>query len=204
MAISREMTKVRAKKEIESPILSFKTASQWEKWLEKNHDTSAGTWLKIQKKDSGQPSLTYADALDAALCYGWIDGQKKSGDDHSWLQKFTPRSSKSGWSKKNTEHVERLTKAGRMKPAGLAAVKAAKSDGRWEAAYDSQRNSKIPEDFLEALGRDKKAQAFFESLNKTNLYSIVYRLQTAKKPETREKRMKAILEMMAKGKKFHP
>lgn len=188
----------------ESPIKSFETAAQWEKWLAKNHAISDGVWLRIPKKDSGLPSLTYAEALDAALCYGWIDGQKRSNDHHSWLQRFTPRSLKSGWSKRNTEHVERLTKAGRMRPAGVAAVEAAKRDGRWKAAYDSQGNSKIPEDFLKELSRDKRAQAFFNSLNKANLYSITYRLHTAKKPETREKRMKTILEMMSKGKKFHP
>jgi uncharacterized protein YdeI (YjbR/CyaY-like superfamily) len=188
----------------ESAIKSFETAARWESWLAKYHAISDGIWLRISKKDPVRQSLTYAEALDVALCYGWIDGQKRSHDDRSWLQKFTPRSSKSGWSKKNTEHVERLTKAGKMRPAGLAAVEAAKKDGRWRAAYDSQSNSKIPEDFLKELSRDKRAQAFFNSLNKANLYAIAYRLQTAKRPETREKRKKAILEMMAKGKKFHP
>lgn len=196
--------KSKSKKNAQLPILSFETSSQWEKWLTKNHPLSDGVWLQIQKKDSDQRSLTYADALDMALCYGWIDGQKKPLDDRSWLQKFTRRSSKSNWSKKNREHVARLIKAGKMKAPGLKAVKTAKEDGSWEAAYDSQRTSKIPEDFLKALSGNKKAQAFFETLNKANLYSIAYRLQTAKKPETREKRMKEILEMMAKGKKFHP
>lgn len=186
------------------PIKSFETAAKWDSWLAKNHDSSAGVWLQLQKNNLDRQALTYAEALDVALCYGWIDGQKKANDDHSWLQKFTPRSPKSGWSKKNTEHVKRLTKAGRMKPSGLATVEAAKNDGRWKAAYDSQANSKVPEDFLKALSRDPKSLAFFSSLNKANLYSIAYRLQTAKKPETREKRMKTILEMMAKGKKFHP
>jgi uncharacterized protein YdeI (YjbR/CyaY-like superfamily) len=186
------------------PVLTFETAAEWEHWLSKNGGTSAGAWLQISKKDSGLQSLTYAEALDEALCYGWIDGQKKSNDARSWLQKFTPRTTKSGWSKKNTEHVERLIKAGKMKKAGLAVVQAAKKDGRWKAAYDSPSNAKIPEDFLKALARDKKAHAFFDSLNRANLYAITYRLQTAKKPETREKRMKMILEMMARGKKFHP
>jgi uncharacterized protein YdeI (YjbR/CyaY-like superfamily) len=172
--------------------------------LAKNHELSNGVWLQLEKKDSNRRSLTYAKALDAALCHGWIDGQKKANDGRSWLQKFCRRGPKSGWSKRNTEHVERLIKAGKMKTAGLAAVEAAKEDGRWKAAYDSQGNSKIPADFLKALGRGKKALAFFNSLNKANLYSIAFRLQTAKTPETREKRMRAILEMMAKGKKFHP
>jgi uncharacterized protein YdeI (YjbR/CyaY-like superfamily) len=188
----------------ELPILSFETSKQWERWLAKNYNSLGGIWLRITKKNSGQQSVTYAEALDAALCYGWIDGQKKSNDDCSWLQKFTRRRPKSAWSKKNTEHVKRLTKAGKMKPAGLAAVEEAKKDGRWKAAYHSQSKSEIPEDFLKELSRNKKAQAFFNSLNKTNLYSVAYRLQTARKPETRKRRMKAILEMMANGKKFHP
>ncbi len=204
MTTPKNKTKTRVNRDMKLSILSFESAKHWERWLAKNHKLSSGVWLRIQKKDSDRQSVTYAKALDVALCYGWIDGQKKSADDQSWLQKFTPRGLKSAWSKKNTEHVERLTMAGKMKPAGLAAVEAAKNDGRWKAAYDSQANSKIPEDFLKALGRNKKSQAFFNSLNKTNLFSIAYRLQTAKKPETREKRMRAILEMMAKGKKFHP
>jgi len=198
------MVKKAADPKTELPILSFKSAKQWANWLATNHDMSSGVWLQIQKKKTHPPSLTYAEALDEALCFGWIDGQKKAKDDLSWLQKFTRRGPKSGWSKKNTEHVARLTKAGKMRPPGLAAIESAKKDGRWKAAYDSQRNSQIPEDFIKALSHNKKALEFFRTLNKTNLYSIAYRLQTAKKPETREKRMKAILEMMSKGKKFHP
>ncbi|MHB1926708.1 MAG: YdeI/OmpD-associated family protein [Leptospirillum sp.] len=204
MATPKDETKTKADQDKERQIMSFESAKDWERWLARNHELSSGIWLQIQKKDSGRQSLSYAEALDVALCYGWIDGQKKPNDDRSWHQKFTRRVPKSGWSKKNTEHVERLTKAGKMKPAGLAAVEAAKKDGLWKSAYDSQGNSKIPEDFLNALGRDKKAEAFFNSLNKANLYSIAYRLQTAKNPETRERRMRVILEMMAEGKKFHP
>jgi uncharacterized protein YdeI (YjbR/CyaY-like superfamily) len=204
MATLKDKTKTKADQDKELQIMSFESAKNWERWLARNQELSSGVWLRIQKKDSGRQSLSYAEALDVALCYGWIDGQKKPNDDQSWLQKFTPRGPKSGWSKKNTEHVERLTTAGKMKPAGLAAVEAAKKDGLWKAAYNSQGNSKIPEDFLNALGRDKKAEAFFNSLNKANLYSIAYRLQTAKNPETRERRMRAILEMMAEGKKFYP
>jgi uncharacterized protein YdeI (YjbR/CyaY-like superfamily) len=140
-------------------------------------------------------------------CYfrldGWIDGQKKAHDDYSWLQKFTPRRPKSGWSKMNTRHAERLIESEKMAPAGLKEVEAAKRDGRWKAAYDSFGNATVPIDFLKELAKDNKAKAFFETLNKTNLYSIAYRLQTAKKPETREKRMKAIIEMLARGEKFH-
>lgn len=185
-------------------ILHFKTSVDFRHWLEKNHVSSDGLWLRISKKNAGEKSLTYAEALDEALCYGWIDGQKKPFDEQSWLQKFTPRRSRSGWSKLNTRHVERLTKAGAMTPAGLEAVRAAKADGRWEAAYASPRNAGPPEDFLKELSKNKKAKTFFETLNKANVYSIVYRLQTAKNPETREKRMKVILAMMEQGKAFHP
>ena len=182
----------------------FKSSADFRRWLEKNHARSDGIWLRIFKKASNGKSLTYAEALDQALCYGWIDGQKKPFDEQSWLQKFTRRRPKSGWSKINTQHVARLTMAGAMTPAGLEAVEAAKADGRWKAAYASQRNAGPPEDFLRELDKNKKAKAFFETLNKTNVFSIVYRLDTAKKPETRERRMKMILAMMAQGKKFHP
>ena len=148
--------------------------------------------------------MTYAEALDQALCYGWIDGREETIDKLSWLQKFTPRRPKSGWSKINIQHVERLMKAGEMTPAGMEAVEAAKADGRWKTAYASSRDAAPPEDFLKELSKSKKAEAFFNTLNKANVYSIVYRLETAKKPETREKRMKMILAMMEQGKAFHP
>ena len=147
--------------------------------------------------------MTYAEALDDALCFGWIDGQKKSEDGAAWLQKFTPRKAGSGWSKKNTEHAERLISAGRMAAAGLQQINAAKRDGRWQAAYDSFSTAEVPDEFLQELGKNEKAKAFFESLNKTNRYSICYRLQTAKKPETRTKRIKQIIEMLERGEKFH-
>jgi len=185
------------------PIISFESPSEWAEWLAANHTQQSGIWLRIFKKGSGVTSITYAEALDEALCYGWIDGQANKYDEHSWLQRFTPRRKKSIWSKVNTQHVERLIKAGKMKAAGLQEVEAAEQDGRWQQAYDSQKNFTIPEDFLRELEKDSKAKSFFETLNKTNLYSIAFRLQTAKKPETREKRMKAILEMLSKGEKFH-
>jgi uncharacterized protein YdeI (YjbR/CyaY-like superfamily) len=184
-------------------ILHFRTPAEFRKWLAANHRKPVGIWLRICKKDSGQPSVTYAEALDEALCFGWIDGQKQRHDDTSWIQKFTPRRCKSGWSKINTQHAERLIQAKRMKPAGHAQIEAAKADGRWKAAYDSPSKSTVPEDFLAALRKNKKAYAFFKSLNKANLYAISYRLQTAKKPETRQKRMTTILAMMAKGEAFH-
>lgn len=185
------------------PIIEFKTAEKFETWLEKNQDNSNGLWLKIFKKDSGKKTISYAEALDVALCYGWIDGQKKTFDELAYLQKFCPRRDKSIWSKINIGHVERLIEAGRMKPGGLKAIDKAKENGNWEKAYDSPSKMTIPEDFLKELRKNKKAEAFYNGLNKTNLFSIGFRLQTAKKQETREKRMKEIIEMLARGEKFH-
>jgi len=183
--------------------LRFRSSAEFRKWLSANHRKSEGIWLRIFKKDSREPTVTYAEALDEALCFGWIDGQKQRGDDASWLQRFTPRRSKSGWSKLNTQHAERLINAGRMKPAGQAEIDAAKKDGRWKAAYDSPSKAALPKDFLAALEKSKKAKTFFESLNKANRYAIAYRLQTAKKPETRQRRMEMILAMLRKGEAFH-
>ena len=184
-------------------ILSFRLASEFRKWLAANHRQSDGIWLRIFKKGSGESSVTYAEALDEALCFGWIDGQKRPHDEVSWQQRFTPRRPKSGWSKINTQHAERLIKAGRMRTAGQAQIDAAKKDGRWTAAYDSPSKATFPTDFLTALRRNKKAQAFFESLNKANRYAIAYRLQTAKKPETKQRRVEMILAMLARGEAFH-
>lgn len=184
--------------------LTFKSSVAFRDWLEKNHAATEGILMRIYKKDSGKPSITYAEALDQALCFGWIDGQRLPNDEHSHLQKFTPRRAKSGWSKLNTQHAERLIKSGHMTQPGLAAVEAAKADGRWQAAYESPRNAAPPEDFLKLLDKNKTAKAFFATINRTNIYAIVYRLQTAKKPETRERRMKQILEMLTRGEKFHP
>ena len=184
-------------------IVAFRSEKEWERWLSKNHSKKNGIWIKYFKKDSDTKSVTYAEAIDAALCFGWIDSQAKKYDDRSWLQKFTPRRSKSIWSKRNREHVDRLIKDGKMKAAGLKEIEAAKNDGRWEQAYDSPKTMEIPEDLLKELSKNKKAKTFFETLNKTNVYSITWRLQTAKKPETRAARMKTILEMLKKGSKFH-
>jgi uncharacterized protein YdeI (YjbR/CyaY-like superfamily) len=185
------------------PVIAFKSQRAFEAWLEKNHDKLDGLWLRIYKKASGTPTVTYAEALDVALCFGWIDGLKRSYDEESFIQRFTPRRARSVWSKVNVGHVERLTREGRMRPAGKAALEAARSDGRLAKAYDSPKNAKVPEDFLRALKRDKKAYAFFQTLSRVNHYAIAYRLQTAKKPETRERRMKQFLEMMARGEKIH-
>jgi uncharacterized protein YdeI (YjbR/CyaY-like superfamily) len=200
------MKKIKKKgqaKSVSMEIRSFQSSVDFRKWLLKNHDKSSGIWLRIAKVDAGIMTVTYAEALDEALCFGWIDGQKKSGDSRFWLQRFTPRKPNSQWSKKNTEHAERLMKAKKMAPSGLREIGAAKSDGRWKAAYDSFGTAVVPQDFLKELAKNKKAKAFFETLNKTNLYSISYRLQTAKKAETRANRIKAIIKMLESGKKFH-
>lgn len=184
-------------------IIPFKSQTEFRKWLHKNHSTCPGIWIKMFKKATGIESINYKQALDEALCYGWIDGQSKSGDETHWIQKFTPRRKQSLWSKRNIEHIERLRKEGKMTEAGEKEVEAAKADGRWAAAYDGPANSKIPEDFLKAVAKDKKTEEFFKTLSKTNLYAISWRLQTAKKPETRERRFNALLEMLKKGEKLH-
>ena len=183
--------------------MSFKSSSDFRTWLAENHSQSEGVLLRIYKKDSGVATVTYAEALDQALCFGWIDGQKRPYDKQSWLQKFGPRRHKSRWSRTNTQHAERLITSGEMASVGLREVNAAKADGRWKAAYDSFSNATVPDDFLRRLSSNKKAQAFFETLNRTNLYSIAYRLQTAKTPETREKRIVAMIEKLAREEKFH-
>lgn len=184
-------------------IIAFESANHWEEWLEENHAASQGIWMRIFKKGSGEASVYYPEALDEALCFGWIDGQKKTYDDQSWLQKFTPRRPRSIWSKNNTRHIERLTQAGKMRPAGLAEVEAAKKDGRWQNAYEPPRDAALPEDFLEELAKNPEAESFLKTLSQRNTFAIVYRLQSAKRPETRERRMKAMLEMLARGESFY-
>jgi uncharacterized protein YdeI (YjbR/CyaY-like superfamily) len=185
------------------PILSFQTADEWREWLEENHATSSGIWMRFFKKASGVEALAYPGALDEALCYGWIDGQVKPSGENSYLQRFTPRRPRSNWSRRNTEHVARLTAQGRMRPAGLAQVEKAKADGRWENAYSMPSQAEAPADFLEELGKDPDALAFYESLNKVNKYAVYYQLTSAKKPETRERRKQKILEMMARREKLY-
>ena len=184
-------------------IRPFATPKALGAWLRRHHAGSSGLWIMFYKKSSGVRSITYAQALDEALCWGWIDGQARPFDEQAWLQRFTARRARSGWSKRNRTRVARLTKEGRMQPSGLAEVTAAKADGRWAKAYDSPSASQVPADFLKALAKDRKAEAFFKTLNRTNLYAITYRLQTAKKPETRARRFEQILRMMKEGKKFH-
>jgi uncharacterized protein YdeI (YjbR/CyaY-like superfamily) len=181
----------------------FASANAWENWLIKNHTKSSGVWLMLAKKNAAKPTVTYAEALDVALCYGWIDGQKNPCDEEYWLQKFGPRKTNSIWSKKNIEHTERLIQQGKMQPAGLTAIETAKANGRWEQAYDAQSTMVIPEDFLKALRKNKKANAFYKTLNRSNLFAIAFRLQTAKKEETKQKRINTIIEMLEKEKKFH-
>jgi uncharacterized protein YdeI (YjbR/CyaY-like superfamily) len=191
-------------KSAELSTLPFATKKKWADWLAKQYDISAGVWLKLAKKDSGVPSVTYEEALDVALCYGWIDGQKKGFDDKYWLQKFTPRGPKSIWSRINTEKAERLIASGEMKPAGLKAVEAAKQDGRWEAAYSSQKNIAVPEDFQAALDKNKEAKAFFTTLNSVNRYAILFRIETAKKAETRTRRIQQFIKMLESEEKIYP
>jgi uncharacterized protein YdeI (YjbR/CyaY-like superfamily) len=188
-------------KQTERPVLAFANKKKWSDWLAKQHEKSSGIWLKLAKKDSGIPSVTYDEAVDAALCYGWIDGQKKGYDDKYWLQKFTPRGPKSIWSRINTEKAERLIASGEMKPAGMTAIESARQDGRWEAAYASQKNSSIPEDFQAALDQNAKAKAFFSTLKSAERYSILFRIHNAKRPETRARRIQQFVEMLERNEK---
>ena len=188
---------------VEQPIVPFSNAAAFRRWLKTNHAKHQGIWMQLAKKDSGIASITYAEALDEALCYGWIDGQKKSFDAEYWLQKFTRRGPRSVWSKINIGHIERLTNAGRMQPAGQAAVAAAKADGRWEQAYHSLSTHELPADFLAAVSRHAKARAFFGTLNIANRYAIYFRLTTARKPETRARRFEQLLGMLKRGEKLH-
>lgn len=189
-------------KPTELPTLPFESKKKFADWLAKEHDKSAGVWMKLAKKATGIPSVTYQEALDVALCYGWIDGQKRSFDDKYFLQKFTPRRPKSIWSKINTEKVEHLIASGEMKPSGLKAVEAAKQDGRWDAAYASQKNIAVPADFQSALSKNKKAKSFFESLTSSKRYSFLFRIETAKKAETREARIRQFVELLERCETF--
>jgi uncharacterized protein YdeI (YjbR/CyaY-like superfamily) len=186
------------------PILLFADRSAFRKWLSAHHASQPGLWLRIAKAASPLESVTYAEALDVALCFGWIDGQKKSHDADSFLQKFTPRQKRSPWSKRNRDHVARLIAAGEMHPAGLAAVEAAKADGRWDRAYDSARTMTVPDDLQAALDEHPEAKAFFETLKSANRYAILYRIQTAVKPETRARRIAEFVAMLQRRETLHP
>jgi uncharacterized protein YdeI (YjbR/CyaY-like superfamily) len=183
--------------------LRFATQRAFETWLRKNHASCEGAWLLIAKAGADEATVTYAQAVEAALCYGWIDGQKKAYDAQHFLQRFTPRRERSLWSKINREKAEALLEAGRMQPAGLAEIERAKADGRWERAYDGARTAEVPADLQAALDAKPKARAFFEKLDATNRYSVLWRVQTAKKPETRARRIETLVAMLARGEKIH-
>ncbi|HEX3553776.1 MAG TPA: YdeI/OmpD-associated family protein [Thermoanaerobaculia bacterium] len=186
------------------PILEFKQPEDWTDWLEENHAISSGVWLRLAKKASGIPSISYDQALEGALCFGWIDGQKKSHDEKAWLQKFTPRGPRSIWSKINREKVAKLSASGRMRPAGLQAVERAKQNGQWEAAYDAQSRAAVPPDLQAELDKDQDAKDFFATLNSQNRYAILFRIQTVKKAETRAKRIREFIAMLKRKEKLHP
>jgi len=186
------------------PIMSFETQQGWEEWLKEHHAETKGIWLKIAKKEASTPSVSYAEALDSALCYGWIDGQKAAFDDKYWLQKFTPRTTKSIWSKVNCNKAEALIAEGRMQLAGLRQVELAKSDGRWERAYESQSKITIPDDFQSALDNNPKAKDFFNTLDSTNRYAFLFRIHSAKKPETRSAKIQKYVEMLHQQQKLYP
>jgi uncharacterized protein YdeI (YjbR/CyaY-like superfamily) len=185
------------------PLL-FSQQKEWAAWLRRNHDKSPGVWVRLAKKASGIQSVSYGEALEAALCHGWIDAKKKGESETTWLQQFTPRTSKSIWSKINREKALALVEAGRMKPAGLAQIERAKKDGRWEAAYDSPSSASAPPELQAALDQNARAKAFYATLNSQNRYAILFRIQTAKKPETRAKRIQRFVEMLEKNEKLHP
>jgi uncharacterized protein YdeI (YjbR/CyaY-like superfamily) len=186
------------------PIVQFASRGAWEAWLDKHHTTSGGLWLKIAKKGAGAETVSYTEALEVALCYGWIDGQKASFDDRYWLQRFTPRRARSKWSKVNRQKATELIERGAMKPAGKREVEQAKADGRWEAAYDAQSTATVPDDLRRELEKNDTAREFFAKLDSRNRYAILYRIQDAKKPETRARRIEKYVAMLTEQKKLYP
>lgn len=188
----------------ELPELFFRTRSEWNRWLSANGTSSSGVWLRLAKRDSGIASLSYQDALERALCHGWVDGQKKSLDDEFWLQRFTPRGPRSIWSKLNRKKAADLMASGQMTPAGLAAVQSAQADGRWQRAYESQHSARVPADLAAALRANPGAQRFFAALDSRNRYAILFRLHQAVKAETRRRRLSKFVAMLAMGGKIYP
>jgi uncharacterized protein YdeI (YjbR/CyaY-like superfamily) len=186
------------------PIVPFESGRHWDKWLKSNHASSPGVWLKIAKAGSGVDSVTYPQALETALCYGWIDGQKESFDARFWLQRFTPRKTGSRWSRINREKATRLIEEGRMRPAGLRQIEVARENGAWDGAYHSQAAASVPDDLARRLKDDPAARKFFEGLDSANRYAILYRIHEAKKPETRAKRIEKFMGMLREKKKIHP
>jgi uncharacterized protein YdeI (YjbR/CyaY-like superfamily) len=186
------------------PMLAFPDPAAWEKWLAAEHADASGLWLKLAKKGCPHTTVSYAEALDIALCFGWIDGQKRPLDDDYWLQRFTPRKPRGKWSKINRGKAEALIAAGRMRPTGLREVEAAKADGRWDAAYDGQSTATVPDDLRQALDADADAAAFFATLDRGNRYAILYRIQEAKKPDTRAARIARVVAMLHDHQTVHP
>jgi len=184
------------------PVKQFRNAAAWNKWLSAHHG-DPGAWLKIAKKGSGATTLSFEQAIEVALCNGWIDGLRRGLDEVFFLQRFTPRKPRSLWSKINVAKVERLIEAGRMRPAGVREVEAAKTDGRWQAAYDGAARMQVPDDLANALAENRKAQAFFEALDRTNRFAFCFRVHTAVKPETRRARIEKFVGMLARGEKLH-
>jgi uncharacterized protein YdeI (YjbR/CyaY-like superfamily) len=187
----------------ELPILEFADRSAWQSWLEERHESSPGVWIKIAKKASGIPTVTHAEALEEALCYGWIDGQRAPHDDTHFLQRFTPRRPRSKWSQINRQKAIELIEQDRMKAAGLAQIEAARRDGRWEAAYPPQSSLAVPEDFQRALDENPAANDFFKTLRGVRRYSFIYRITDAKRPETRARRIREFVAMLADGRTHH-
>ena len=186
------------------PVLAFGSRQAWEDWLAEHHQTSRGVWLKIAKKGAAAVTVSYAEALEGALCHGWIDGQKDRLDDQYWLQRFTPRKPRGRWSKINREKAERLIAEGRMRPAGLSEVEAARADGRWEAAYEGQAAITVPPDLARELDLNPEAKAFFATLSSVNRYAILYRIQDAKRPQTRAARIAKYVAMLNEQQTIHP
>jgi len=182
----------------------FKSQAQWHAWLEKHHEDPDGLWLHFSKKDSGVVTLSYDEALEVALCFGWIDAQLRTHDDRTFVRKFTPRRARSVWSKINRAKAEKLVEAGRMRPAGLKAIDRAREGGEWDRAYDSARTAAVPPDLQAALGRSAKAAAFFRKLDAANRYAFVWRIQTARNEKIRASRIAGIVEMLRERKTFHP
>jgi uncharacterized protein YdeI (YjbR/CyaY-like superfamily) len=185
------------------PTLHFDDAAAWERWLKKEHGRATGVWMRIAKKGAERLSVSHPDALEVALCYGWIDALRRNDGPHHWLQRFTPRSARSIWSKINRDRALALVAAGRMRPAGQKEIDRAKDDGRWDAAYDGGRAATVPPDLQDAFDANPKAKAFFATLDSANRYAVLFRLQTAKKPETRERRLRQFVDMLARGEKLH-
>lgn len=183
------------------PIIAFENKKDWSHWLEKNYTNQTGVWIKIAKKSSGIPTITHSEALDEALCYGWIDGQRRGLDDDYFLQKFTPRRKQSLWSKVNIGKVETLIASGRMQTSGLAEIDLAKADGRWAAAYDSQATATVPDDLVAALQQHQQAKDFFDTLTRAERYSVLHKLMTARTLEVRKARLTKILETLARSEK---